>query len=115
MPRRPRPVSGQVRPISQKAALPSLGNFWPWALLFCAALLVYWPALQGGLVWDDNAHVTKPELQSLQGLWHIWFDLGATQQYYPVLHSAFWFEHRLWGDAALGYHLTNVLLHAGAA
>jgi tetratricopeptide (TPR) repeat protein len=41
--------------------------------------------------------------------------VGATQQYYPVLHSAFWVEHRLWGDATLGYHLLNVLLHATSA
>jgi tetratricopeptide (TPR) repeat protein len=48
-------------------------------------------------------------------LWRIWFDLGATQQYYPLLHSAFWVEHGLWGDAVLGYHLTNITLHAIAA
>jgi tetratricopeptide (TPR) repeat protein len=52
---------------------------------------------------------------SLHGLWRIWFDLGATQQYYPLLHSAFWIEHRVWGDAVLGYHLTNVILHATSA
>ncbi|SRR5579884_1514964 len=56
-----------------------------------------------------------PDLRSLHGLWRIWFDLGATQQYYPLLHSAFWLEHRLWGDAVLGYHLLNVLLHVMAA
>lgn len=77
--------------------------------------MVYVPALNGGLLWDDQAHVTKPELQSLHGLWRIWFDLGSTQQYYPLLHSTFWMEHRLWGDAVLGYHLTNVLLHWAAA
>jgi len=85
------------------------------ALLFCAAILAYAPALAGGLVWDDDAHVTKPALQSLNGLWRIWFDLGSTQQYYPLLHSAFWIEHRAWGDAVLGYHLVNVALHAGSA
>ena len=37
--------------------------------------------------------------------------LGATQQYYPLLHSAFWLEHKLWGDSVLGYHLVNVLWH----
>ena len=85
------------------------------ALVFCATLAAYFPALGGGFIWDDDAHVTQPALRSLAGLGRIWFDLGATQQYYPVLHSAFWVEHRLWGDAPLGYHLLNVLLHAAAA
>jgi tetratricopeptide (TPR) repeat protein len=85
------------------------------ALLFCATLFAYWPALQGDLLWDDTAHLTQPELQSLHGLGRIWFDLGSTQQYYPLLHSAFWIEHRIWGDALLGYHLTNITLHALSA
>jgi len=84
-------------------------------LLLGATLAAYSPALNGQLVWDDDGHVTKPALQPLHGLWRIWFEVGATQQYYPVLHSAFWIEHRLWGDAVLGYHLANVLLHVTAA
>ena len=75
----------------------------------------YLPALGGGFLWDDDAHVTKAGLRSLHGLWRIWFEPGATQQYYPVLHSAFWIEHRLWGDSVLGYHLANAALHAAAA
>jgi len=86
-----------------------------WALFVFATLLAYLPALRGGLLWDDDHHLTSFGQQSLQGLWRIWFDLGATQQYYPLLHSAFWIEHRLWGDSVLGYHLANVLLHATAA
>ncbi|HZU25868.1 MAG TPA: tetratricopeptide repeat protein [Bryobacteraceae bacterium] len=54
-------------------------------------------------------------LQGFDGLGRIWLQLGATQQYYPLLHSAFWLEHHLWGDAVFGYHLLNVLLHATAA
>lgn len=54
-------------------------------------------------------------LRSLDGLRDIWFKLGATQQYYPLLHSAFWLEAKLWGDYVLGYHLVNVLLHVIAA
>ena len=43
-----------------------------------------------GIVWADQAHITASGLRSLGGLgWRIWFHLGATQQYYPVLHSAF--------------------------
>ena len=86
-----------------------------WAAIVCATIAAYLPALRGSLLWDDASHVTRLDLQSLHGLWRIWFDLGATQQYNPLLHTAFWLEHRLWGDAVLGYHLTNVLLHALAA
>jgi tetratricopeptide (TPR) repeat protein len=77
-----------------------------------ALLAVYGPALNGAVLWDDDAHVTRPALRSLQGLWSIWTRPGATQQYYPVLHSAFWLEHLIWGDAPLGYHLLNLALHA---
>ena len=83
--------------------------------LLVAVFLAYQPAWQGGFIWDDDAHVTRPELRSWQGLYRIWFDIGATQQYYPLLHSVFWVEHKLWGDATLGYHLVNILLHAAAA
>ncbi|MGA2696036.1 MAG: tetratricopeptide repeat protein [Terriglobales bacterium] len=53
--------------------------------------------------------------QSFHGLWRIWFELGATQQYYPLLHTAFWIEHRLWGDAVVGYHLANLFEHCLSA
>jgi tetratricopeptide (TPR) repeat protein len=59
--------------------------------------------------------VTKPALRSLNGLARIWMQLGATQQYYPLVHSVFWVEHRLWGDSTVGYHLINILLHAFSA
>ncbi len=83
--------------------------------LGAATLLAYLPALRAGFIWDDQAHVTAPALRSLAGLWHIWFNLGATQQYYPLLHSTFWLENQLWGQAPLGYHLANLLLHLVAA
>jgi hypothetical protein len=58
--------------------------------------------------------VTKPALRSLAGLERIWTELGATQQYYPLLHSAFWGQHALWGDHPLGYHLVTLLLVTGS-
>ncbi|HVW21367.1 MAG TPA: tetratricopeptide repeat protein [Opitutaceae bacterium] len=81
------------------------------ALLLAATALAYLPALRGGPIVDDAEHLTAPGLRSAAGLWRIWTAVGATHQYYPLLHSAFWLEHRLWGDAPLGYHLLNVLLH----
>jgi len=85
------------------------------ALFLAVVALAYAPALHGAFLWDDDAHVTRPDLRSLHGLWRIWSEIGATQQYYPVLHSAFWIEHRAWGDSVLGYHLVNIALHAGCA
>ena len=78
-------------------------------------MLVYLPALRGGFIWNDADYVTRGELQSLGGLTRIWFEVGATEQYYPLLHSFFWLQHQLWGDAPCGYHLVNVLMHAGCA
>ena len=86
-----------------------------WVLIFASVFVVYLPALNGGMLWDDLSHITFPELRSVGGLWRIWTELGATQQYYPLLHTAFWLEHRLWGDSMLGYHLANAFLHATAA
>ena len=106
--------SPEPPPVSNSPAI-RLGDYALWAAIFCATLLAYLPALHGGLLWDDNGHLTRPDLQSFHGLGRIWFELTATQQYYPLLHSAFWLEHRLWGDATIGYHLTNVVLHATSA
>jgi protein O-mannosyl-transferase len=34
---------------------------------------------------------------------------------YPLVHSVFWVEQKLWGDSVTGYHLVNILLHASGA
>jgi protein O-mannosyl-transferase len=83
--------------------------------IFAATLLAYAPAIRADFIWNDSDYVTAPALRSLHGLARIWFELGATEQYYPILHSAFWVEHRFWGDSAMGYHIANILLHAMSA
>jgi tetratricopeptide (TPR) repeat protein len=103
------PVS-EVRPVPAEPV--SQRDYVLGALLLCAVAVAYFPALNGGMLWDDSGHVTSAALRSIHGLWRIWFEPGATQQYYPLLHTAFWLEHRFWGDSVLGYHLTNVALHA---
>ena len=87
----------------------------PGLLLVVATFLAYSPAWQGKPVWDDDAHITPPELRSLSGLARIWVQPGATQQYYPFVCSVFWLEHALWGDSTPGYHLVSLLLHAASA
>jgi hypothetical protein len=84
-------------------------------LVVGATIVAYLPAMKAGFIWNDSDYVTSPGLRSVDGLARIWFEVGATEQYYPLLHSAFWLQHRLWGDAAIGYHLVNILLHATSA
>jgi tetratricopeptide (TPR) repeat protein len=89
-----------------------------WLLALCltiAAVVAYLPALNGTQIWDDDAHITRPELRSWDGLIKIWTQPGSTQQYYPLGHTLFWVEHQLWGDTPLGYHLVNIVLHCFSA
>jgi protein O-mannosyl-transferase len=81
------------------------------ALILLATILIYLPSIQGRFLWDDDANVTQPDLQSPHGLYRIWFEFGATQQYYPLLHTAFWVEHQLWGDHPTGYHIISLFWH----
>jgi protein O-mannosyl-transferase len=98
---------------------PSFGSrlraAWAGVVIVCAVFLAHFPALRGGFVWDDERHVTQPALRSVDGLTRIWTEIGATQQYYPLLHTVFWLEHRAWGNSTLGYHVANAALHALAA
>lgn len=110
-PRSP-PRTGTTGPAAGRADWPPAAIF---AVILAAVLTAYSPALTGRFLWDDAGHVTSPALRSWPGLWLIWFEPGVTQQYYPLLHSAFWLEHQLWGDATVGYHLVNVLWHVLSA
>ncbi len=105
--RRPQPTP------TQHSAIPT------WLIvtgIFLCTFITYLPAIRGDFIWDDDAHITRPEMASLHGLGRIWFDLKATQQYYPLLHSAFWVQYHLWGEtpgtSPPGYHVVNILLHA---
>lgn len=81
-------------------------------ILVVATTLAYQPAWNGKPIWDDDIHITSAELSSLHGLGRIWTDPAAAPQYYPLLHTAFWIGHKLWGTWPLPYHLLNIALHA---
>ncbi len=89
----------------------------PQALLIIgASLWIYWPALHGGLIWDDQWYVLmNPSLHILSGLWKIWYQPGNWVEYYPLHETVLWLQWHLWGDDTLGYHLTNLFLHIANA
>jgi len=83
--------------------------------LLVATVFVYQPAWHGRPLWDDGAHIAAATLDAPGGLKRIWLELGAVQQYYPLTHSVFWLERRLWGSETFGYHIVSILLHALSA
>ncbi|HVZ63624.1 MAG TPA: tetratricopeptide repeat protein [Lacunisphaera sp.] len=89
-------------------------SFWLGLALVGLVLLAYFPALSGGFIWDDDAHLTaNPCVVGPLGLKEIW--TSARMRICPLVQTSFWFEYRLWGLAPLPYHLVNILLHAAAA
>src|SRR5437588_5504115 len=86
---------------------------WLFALaLIVVTFLVYQPAWNGQPIWDDEIHITTPELRALHGLVRIWTDPAAAPQYYPALHTLFWLEYKLWDGSVLPYHLVTIFFHA---
>ena len=85
------------------------------AVLALVTLLVYVPAMGGGFIWDDDKLLTEnPAVKTIDGLYSIWFGSWAVD-YIPLTLSSFWLEWHLWGGHAAGYHIVNILLHAGNA
>lgn len=85
-------------------------------LLVLLVMVAYLPAYGAGFVWDDDYYViANRTLRDLDGLRSIWFDIFATPQYYPLVHTTFWLEYRLAGASPQLYHFTNVALHAANA
>ena len=69
-------------------------------------------------IWDDVNYIhdnpylpTARAIAAEDGLYRIWVR-AETADYFPLTHTLFWIERRLWGTDPVGYHVLNVLLHA---
>jgi tetratricopeptide (TPR) repeat protein len=119
------PMKGPRVPKQQTepATLQKSSRFFPeqnsLVFLFILAILVaavYSSVFSAGFIWDDDDYVINNQLlRSLAGLRSIWFEPGATPQYYPMVFTLFWTQFQLWGLQPFGYHLVNILLHAANA
>jgi len=80
-------------------------------IILILSLVVYLPAIQGGFIWDDDKFLTEnPIIRAGDGLYRFWFTTEPPD-YFPLTSTTLWFEWRLWGMNATGYHAVNVLLH----
>lgn len=93
------------------AGAPARQPFMPWTkwaatlAALAAALAVYWPAVHGPFLFDDEyLPFQDPGFLDL-GLRQIM----ATQR--PLMNAGFWLNLKLFGPDPFSYHLINILLH----
>jgi len=85
--------------------------FFEVAAIALLTFFVYFPSLTNGFIWDDDDYITNNfSIQKAEGLKEIWFSY-KTPQYYPVVFSSFWLEHKLWGLNPTGYRAINLVFH----
>ncbi len=95
----------------------------PWAGAALAALVavgVYVPSLQNGFTYDDRVVVVEnrfiADLGNLSALaGREYFGRAEEKTWRPVTTLTYFIDHALWGKRPVGYHLTNVVLHAVTA
>jgi tetratricopeptide (TPR) repeat protein len=93
----------------------------PGLVLVAIVFAVYAPALRNGFVWDDTALIQRdPFIRSWrlipEGFQHFLFtDATASNFYRPIQRLTYTLDYGAFAFRPLGYHLTNILCHLGAA
>ncbi|UCC69583.1 MAG: hypothetical protein JSV79_06695 [Armatimonadota bacterium] len=83
----------------------------PWCVVLAAAILPYLHSLRIGFLSDDfglaaAAHEASGPLEAMRSAAFVTF-------YRPVSMLVWWAGEHLWAGAPAGYHVLNLLLHAG--
>ena len=94
----------------------------PLFIIIAVSLAVYSNTLWNGFVWDDGYQVLgNPWIRDAaflpriftSGAWD--FKPQATNYYRPLTHVIFMLEYFIFGLKPWGFHLVNVVLHAGSS
>ncbi len=86
-------------------------------LIVAAGVWVFYPAIHGQWLWDDDVLITNNLLiHDPAGLWKTWFaPTMSLIDYFPITVSVEWLAWRAWGLNTFGYHLTSIVLHLTSA
>ena len=87
------------------------------ALIFLLTVVVFLPALENGFSWDDDRLLLEHDNYHGLGPTNLqWmFTTNYTEQYHPITWLSYALDYKLWEMKAVGYHLSNILLHAAGA
>ncbi|MCE5230985.1 glycosyltransferase family 39 protein [bacterium] len=108
----------EQKPDARAAARPA-PRFWPdlavQAGIFLLAIAIYYPALHGAFLWDDETSIGgNPLMRQQGGFWSIWTSFGAIPlegHFWPMTYTALWLGFQLWGENAASYHMLNFVLY----
>ncbi|MFZ5906199.1 MAG: tetratricopeptide repeat protein [Nitrospirota bacterium] len=90
------------------------------AVIFIVSLLVYANTLDGTFVWDDKGLIlSNKAIGSLKNIPSFfvtdsWKATGNPSGHYyrPVINTFWNISYQVWGLNPVGYHITNIVLHA---
>lgn len=106
-------VKTKARPQKQSFSRLQSHSWLPILAILVLVVVAFWPAFSNGFIWDDDSVLTGNPL--MRGPLHLlWFSTQPVD-YFPVTYLSLWLEWRLWGMNPVGYHVTNILLHAASA
>ena len=96
----------------------------PILILFLVSFAVYFNALFGDFVFDDNQQIVdNPWIRDIRNIPTIFSKSvwgfrpeGSTSNYYrPLMHIVYMLNYHLFGLKPWGFHLINILFHCGAS
>lgn len=94
----------------------------PICAILAVSLMVYVGTLWMGFVYDDTKQILElPIIRDIRNIpqlftTEIWQILGAESPYYrPLFYVSLALDHSFWKVNPLGYHLTNIVLHAAVS
>jgi tetratricopeptide (TPR) repeat protein len=95
-------------------------RWFPFAMVAVAAVVAFLPILRNGFTYDDLAVVRSNTLlpallHPATYFSHFYFVAAGETTYRPLVSLSYALDYCLWAKAPLGYHVTNLALHAGVS
>ena len=103
---------------------PSTIKFVPIVILLLVSFAVYFNALSGDFVYDDQDQVVNnPWIRDIRSIptifsrsvWSFQPGLSTWNYYRPLMHIVYMLNYHVFGLNPWGFHLLNILFHCGAS
>ncbi len=98
--------------------------FIPLLVILLVSFVVYFNALFGGFVYDDNSQIVEnPWIRDIRniptifsnGVWSFQPGLSTSNYYRPLMHIVYMLNYHLFGLNPWGFHLVNILFHCSVS